>query len=171
MLTRLKLELSSDLVLDLLSITLVPSLGDVIQAPWEWGLAAVCAGLVMIIWEELCSPPLMQLANSLRPPLQAPPSSTLGLSLHQRSLQWALRSPGMVLSRLLENLASTTWLAMLLLLALAPVTREMISTRFNLQRFLQMLKLAGEATGIRMLLRKCRHWRQPSRRHGRHEDT
>jgi hypothetical protein len=34
---RLKLELSSDLVLDLLSIALVPSLGDVIQAPWEWG--------------------------------------------------------------------------------------------------------------------------------------
>jgi hypothetical protein len=170
-LTHLKLELSSDLVLDLLSIALVPSLGDVIQAPWEWGLAAICAGLVTLIWEELCSPPLMQLAISLRPSPQALPSSTPGLSLLQRSRQWVLRFPGMVLSRLLENSASTTWPAMLLLLALAPVTRDMISTRFNLQRFLQILRLAGEATGIRMLLHKCRHWRQASRRHGCHEDT
>jgi hypothetical protein len=123
-------------VLDLLSITLVPSLGDVIQAPWEWGLAAICAGLVTLIWEELCSPPLMQLAIALRPSPLTLPISTPGLSRLQRSRQWALRTPGVVLSRLLENLASTMWPAMLLLLALAPVTRDMISTRFNLQRFL-----------------------------------
>jgi hypothetical protein len=170
-LTRLKLELSSDLVLDLLSIALVLSLGDVIQAPWEWGLATICAGLVMLIWEELCSPLLMQLAIALRPSPLTLPISTLGLSRLQGSHQWALRTPGMVLSRLLENLASTTWPAMLLLLVLAPVTRDMISTRFNLQRFLQILRLAGEATGIRMLIHRCRHWRQPSRRHGRLEDT
>jgi hypothetical protein len=168
--TRLKLELTSDLVLDLLSIALVPSLGDVIQAPWEWGLAAVCAGLVTLIWEELCSPPLMQLAMALRPSPPTLQSSTLGPSCLQRSHQWVQRFPGVVLSHLLENSASTTWPAVLLLLTLAPVTRDMISTRFNLQRFLQMLRLAGEATGIRMLLRRCRQWRQPSRRHGRHED-
>jgi hypothetical protein len=56
-----------------------------------------------------------------------------------------------------------------LLLALAPITRDMISTRVNLQRFLQILRLAAEATGFRLIIRRCRHWRQPSRRHGRHE--
>jgi hypothetical protein len=168
-LTRLKLELTSDLVLDLLSIALVPSLGDVIQAPWEWGLAAACAGMVTLIWEELCSPPLMQLASALRQSQLTLPISTPGLSRLQQSHQWVQRAPGVLLSLLLENLASTTWPAMLLLLTLALVTREMISTRFNLQRFLQILRMAAEATGFRILIRRCRHWRQPSRHHGRHE--
>jgi hypothetical protein len=168
---EVKLELSSDLLMGIISVALVLPLGSVLRAPGAWALAGLCALLAALLWEELSAPPLRRLAVALRRSLQTLPISIPGRSRLQRLRRWVRSFPGEVLFLLLESLASSTWPAIVTICIMAPVHSDMLSPRINLQQLLQVIRMIGKATGVKKLVRKCRQWRQPSRRQGINEDT
>jgi hypothetical protein len=135
---RFNLEVSTDLLLDTLSISLVLPFGDVLTMPRRWAEVFLCALFVGLIWETLCTPWLRIRARTMR---NLPQILPITISARRRWTRKAPRILALAASHLLEWLAGSTWLIILLLVLLQPSAMHMIQPKINMQAVIFLVRL------------------------------